>query len=156
MKKLIIIALLAVGMTSVAQNKNEMEKKPHRVEAQRLTPEQRNQLTVKKMTLALDLNATQQKEVGKLIADQSARREASMKEMKANKEAGKKLTSDQLFARKNKMLDEQIAMKENMKKILNPEQFKKWDQMRTQRHGNMKKRMMHKKHEKMEHENSKK
>ena len=38
--------------------------------------EQRNQLQLKKMTMDLDLNENQQKEMSKLIAEQSAKREA--------------------------------------------------------------------------------
>ena len=71
-----------------------------------------------------------------------------MKEMKANKDSNTKPTSDEMFARKNRMLDEQIAMKERMKKILNPEQFKKWDEMKMRKHGAMKRRMMHQNREK--------
>lgn len=148
MKKLIIAALLIVGMTSFAQNKKETGKRHDRADMEKFTPEQRNQLMLKKMTLELDLNASQQKEMSIIIAEKSARREATMMEMKANKEAGKKLTSDELFARKNKMLDEQIVMKERMKKILNQEQFKKWDEIKAHKHGGMKRGMMHKRAEK--------
>lgn len=142
MKKLIIAALLVVGMTSFAQDKKEMGRH-HRDEMEKFTPEQRNQLMLKKMTLELDLNASQQKEMSKVIAENSAKREARMKEMKANKDSNTKPTSDEMFARKNRMLDEQIAMKERMRKILNPEQFKKWEDMKGKRHHGMKKRMMH-------------
>lgn len=141
MKKLFIAALLVVGMTSFAQ---ERKGRPERSEMEQLTPEQRNQLHLKKMTLELDLNASQQKEMSKIIAEQSAKKEARMAERKANKDSVKKLTSDELFAKKSKMLDEQIVMKERMKKILTPEQYKKWDEMKAKRHHGMKKRMMHK------------
>ena len=46
------------------------------------------------------------------------------------KEKTEKPTSDEMFAMKSKMLDEQIAMNSKMKKILSPEQFKKWDEMK--------------------------
>lgn len=141
MKKLFIAALLIVGMTSFAQ---ERKGRPERSEMEQLTPEQRNQLHLKKMTLELDLNASQQKEMSKIIAEQSTKKEARMAERKANKDSVKKLTSDELFAKKSKMLDEQIVMKERMKKILTPEQYKKWDEMKAKRHHGMKKRMMHK------------
>ncbi|MFV7234564.1 hypothetical protein [Flavobacterium sp. ZB4R12] len=136
MKKLFIAALLIVGMTSFAQ---ERKGRPERSEMEQLTPEQRNQLHLKKMTLELDLNASQQKEMSKIIAEQSTKKEARMAERKANKDSVKKLTSDELFAKKSKMLDEQIVMKERMKKILTPEQYKKWDEMKAKRHHGMKK-----------------
>ncbi|MFV5703454.1 hypothetical protein ACM55F_16425 [Flavobacterium sp. XS2P12] len=141
MKKLFIVALLVVGMTSFAQ---ERKARPERAQMEQMTPEQRNQLHLKKMTLELDLNASQQKEMSKIIAEQSAKREAKMAERKASKDSAKKqLTADEVFAKKSKMLDEQIVMKERMKKILNPEQYKKWDDMKGKRHHGMKKRMMH-------------
>lgn len=148
MKKLIIAALLVVGISAFAQDKKEIEKRHHRDEMEKFTPEQRNQLMLKKMTLELDLNASQQKEMSKIIAEKSAKMEARMKEMKVNKDSNTKPTSDEMFARKNKMLDEQIAMKERMKKILTPEQFKKWDEIKDHRHGDMRGRMMHKNNEK--------
>ncbi|MFE3847948.1 hypothetical protein ACFX5D_08230 [Flavobacterium sp. LB3P45] len=141
MKKLIIATLLVVGMTSFAQDKKEMGRH-HRGEMEKFTPEQQNQLMLKKMTLELDLNASQQKEMSKIISEKSAKREARIKEIKANEDSSTKPTSDEMFARKNRMLDEQIAMKERMKKILNPEQFKKWEDMKGKRHHGMKNRMM--------------
>lgn len=139
MKKLFIAALLVVGMTSFAQ---ERKARPERAQMEQMTPEQRNQLHLKKLTLELDLNASQQKEMSKIIAEQSAKREAKMAERKASKDSAKKLTSDEIFAKKSKMLDEQIVMKERMKKILSADQYKKWDDMKGKRHHGMKKRMM--------------
>ena len=147
MKKIITVALLIVGMTSFAQ---ERKMKSEKAEMEQLTPEQRNQLHLKKMTLELDLNAEQQKEMSKIIAEQNTKREAAMAERKANEEAKQKITSDERFARQNKMLDEQIALKERVKKILNPEQFKKWDEMRKHKHDGMKKRMIQKGRKKSE------
>lgn len=133
MKKLIIAALLVVGLSAFAQDKKEMEKRPDRAEMEKLTPEQRNQLILKKMTLDLDLNAKQQAEIKQIIAERSAKREAMRAARKANQE---KPTADELFAMKNKMLDEQIAMKNRMKTILSPEQFEKWNAIKNrQDHG---------------------
>ena len=143
MKKLFIVALLVVGMTSFAQ---ERKARPERAQMEQLTLEQRNQLHLKKMTLELDLNTSQQREMSKIIAEQSAKREARMAERKATKDSTKKqLTANERFAKKNQMLDEQIVMKERMKKILSADQYKKWDNMKGKRHQGMKKRMMHNK-----------
>ena len=143
MKKLFIVALLVVGMTSFAQ---ERKATTERAQMEQMTLEQRNQLHLKKMTLELDLNASQQKEMSKVIAEQSAKREAKMAERKATKDVAKKqLTADERFAKKNQMLDEQIVMKERMKKILSADQYKKWEDMKGKRHHGMKKRMAHNK-----------
>ncbi|HEX9979664.1 MAG TPA: hypothetical protein VGB50_03770 [Flavobacterium sp.] len=120
MKKLIVIALMMTGIASFAQHG---EGRRH----ENLTTEQRNELRLKKMTLDLDLNASQQKEVAKIISEQSAKRESMVTERKARKEKGTKPTAEQRYAMENRMLDEQIAMKGRMKKILTAEQFDKWE-----------------------------
>jgi len=137
MKKLLMVAFLVVGLTAFAQEK-KMDRK--RADMEKLTPEQRNQLAVKKMTLELGLNDSQQKEMSKIIAEQSAKREAAMAERKANKEKGVKPTADERFARESKRLDEQMALQERVKKILTPEQFKKWEQLKADRKEKMQER----------------
>ncbi|WP_348813839.1 hypothetical protein [Flavobacterium maritimum] len=128
MKNLIVALVLVLGMTSFAQDKKE---RPSRQEMEKFTPEQKNQLMLKKMTLELDLNAKQQEQVKQVIAEQSAKREAIKAEQKAKQD---KPTSDERFAMKNKMLDEQIAMKAKMKTILTAEQLEKWDAMKENHH----------------------
>jgi len=128
MKKLIIAALLLVGMTSFAQERNKMGKRDGRAEMEKFTPEQRNELMLKKMTLDLDLSAKQQDQMKSIIAEKSGKRDEMMK---AHKE---KPTRDERFAMKSKMMDEQIAMKAKMKIILSPEQFAKWDTMKDKNH----------------------
>lgn len=128
MKKIITIALIAIiSVSTYAQDRKERPRRPEGNSMKKFTPEQRNQLILKKMTLDLDLNASQQKEMSKIIAEQNAKREAHMKDRKAK---NTKLTSDEIFEMKSKMLDEQIVMKGKMKKILSPEQFKEWDKMK--------------------------
>lgn len=129
MKNLFIAALLLVGLSSFAQDRKE---RPSREQMEKFTPEQRNQLMVKKMTLDLDLNSKQQEQVAQIIKEQSAKREAMKANQKANQE---KPSSDEHFAMKNKMLDEQIAMKAKMKSILSAEQFAKWETMKEKHEG---------------------
>lgn len=81
------------------------------------------------MTLDLDLTDSQQKEMSAIIADKMAKRESHKAEMKANKEKGVKPTNDERFAMKMKMLDEQIATKKRMEKLLNAKQFEKWNSL---------------------------
>ena len=129
MKNLFIAALLLVGLSSFAQDRKE---RPSREGMEKFTPEQKKQLMVKKMTLDLDLNSKQQEQVGQIIMEQSAKREAMKANQKANQE---KPSSDERFAMKNKMLDEQIAMKAKMKSILSAEQFAKWETMKEKHEG---------------------
>lgn len=121
------MTFLMAGMAIIAQpriNKhqgNGMEQ---------FTPEQRTELQVKKLTLELDLNESQQKDIKAFIADKNTKMEAHKTAMKAMKEKGTKPTTDERFAMKSKMLDEQIAAKKRMQKILNEKQFEKWNALK--------------------------
>lgn len=126
MKKLIVAALLVVGITTLAQKK--VEKKD---ESEKLTSEQKVNLLVKKMTRDLDLNEKQQAEYKNLIAKQTENREekkAALKELKGKDRKEIKV----------QMELEQEAVSEEMKKILTPEQFTKWTQIRDEREKKMK------------------
>ena len=133
MKKMILaIALVATTLTFAQDRKARGEK---------LTPEQQTELQVKKMTLDLDLDAKQQKEIKTILLEQAKKREAKMAEMKAKREKGKKPSADEKFEMKNKMLDNQIENKAQMKKILKPEQFAKWEEKQSDRKKNQSERV---------------
>jgi protein CpxP len=137
MKKVFLAAIMFVGLTTFAQEKKEIK--------QRLTPEQRIELQAKKMKLELDLNDKQVADVKKLLLEQNKKREAKKAEMKAKKADKKKPTADEIYAMKNNMLDKQIAHKAEMKKILNAEQFKKWEEKKNDGKKRMKKQFKNKK-----------
>lgn len=126
MKKLIVAALLVVGITTLAQKKVEKKDK-----SEKLNSEQKVNLLVKKMTRDLDLNEKQQAEYKNLIAKQTENREekkAALKELKGKDRKEIKV----------QMELEQEAVSEEMKKILTPEQFTKWTQIRDEREKKMK------------------
>ena len=125
MKKLIVAALLSLTISGMAQDK----KKSMNAERPEFTAQQQNELQVKKLTLELDLTAKQQKEISEIVSKQQVKREAMRTEMKNKRAENKKLTSDEKFVLKRNMLDEKIAQKEQMKKILTPEQLEKWEKM---------------------------
>ena len=138
MRKLIVLAVLMAGITAMAQ-------KPERERGQRgdmrdMTPEQMATLQTKQMTLALDLTEAQQKQIQSLNLDNAKKRAEKMNEMKAKRESGeaKKLSSEERYAMKTAMLDRQIAQKEKMKKILNNEQYEKWEKIKMNREGHRK------------------
>jgi fructose-specific component phosphotransferase system IIB-like protein len=119
MKKLIITALLVVGMTTYAQHTKESSEKAN---MERMTPEQRQQRQLKKLTTDLNLNSEQQVQIKQLLAEQSVKREnrivqkeASTEEMRSKRESAK-----------NKMQEEKIVLVDKMKVILTPEQFITW------------------------------
>lgn len=133
MKKTLLIVLVIVSLSgSYAQERTT--EKPRR---ERMTIEQRNQLQLKRMTANLDLTPSQQKEMAVIIADQNSKREAKIAEIKANKEAKKQLTADERFKMENEKLDAQMEHKAKMKKILNKEQFEKWEKNQKKRNEKM-------------------
>ncbi|TXD47601.1 hypothetical protein [Polaribacter sp. IC073] len=149
MKKLasILVFVLVFTLSTEAQKKRD-PKRPQ------LTVAQYTDLTVKKMTLALDLSERQQNQVKPLIALKMTERKEFMEKRKEARKENKKPTSDAVFAMKNKMLDNRIAMKKNMKEILNKEQFEKFEKMNKNR--KMKGKMMMKKKERKNSEERKK
>ena len=133
MKKLFVLALLLVGTTIIAQERN----RKHQGNAmEQFTSEQKSQLMLKKMTLELDLNDSQQKEMSAIISDKMAKKEAHKTQMKAMKEKGVRPTNDERFAMHVKILDEQIATKKRMEKILNAKQFEKWASLKDEHKDN--------------------
>ena len=130
MKRLIITALLVVGLTSFAQDKKEMENRPDRPQMEKMSPAQRNELMLKKMTLELDLNAKQQEQFKGIIAEKSTKMETMKGDPMEKKGEWKRPTADERFAMENKRLDEQIAMQNKVKSILAPDQFEKWKQLK--------------------------
>src|SRR5690606_21528812 len=119
-----------------------MAQKPNQEKGQRsymnnMSPEQMATLQTKRMTLALDLTDAQQKQIQSLNLENATKRAEKMKAMKAKKETGelKKSTSEDRYNMQLAMLDHQIAQKNKMRKILDKEQYVKWDKMKTNREG---------------------
>ncbi|MBP6039543.1 MAG: hypothetical protein KA523_05020 [Flavobacterium sp.] len=125
MKKLIVTIVLVISSLSFAQEKSK------------LSPEQQTELQVKKMTLDLDLDANQQKEIRKILLENAKKREAKKMALKEKMAKGQKPTSDERFEMKSKMLDDKIKHKAQLKKILKPEQFQKWEQNQENRTKNL-------------------
>ena len=118
MKKLIVAALLVVGMTTFAQ-----EKEGRIPGKEKLTSEQKVNLQVKKMTKDLDLNEKQAKDVRALVTKQVKKREDINAQMQAEKE----------------------AVSVEMKKILTAEQYAKWEKNREEKIENFKEKMSERK-----------
>ena len=120
-----------------AQNTNgrsNRERSPKMDRLQELTPEEMATLQTKKMTLHLDLNESQQKEIQKLNLENAKERKANMETRKAQRESGtmQKPSKEERLKMMNQRLDRQIEMKAKMKKILNAEQYAKWEKSHEQ------------------------
>ena len=77
MKKVIVAALLVVGITAFAQ-----EKEGKRAGKEKLTSEQKVDFQIKKLTKDLDLNEKQIKDVRVLVSKEVEKREAKRAAMK--------------------------------------------------------------------------
>lgn len=123
MKKLILVVALTLSSLTFAQNRKGSE----------MTPEQQAEIQTKRLTLDLDLNSNQQKEVKAIILEQAKKREALKAEIKAKREKGEKLSADERYEKQSDRLDDQIEFKVKMKKVLTPEQMKKWEAKQEER-----------------------
>lgn len=128
MKKTASILLLVFAFTFTTQaQQKKRNKKPN------FSIEQRTELAIKRMTLALDLSDKQQDEIKPLLMAQAQDRKAAMKKRKALRDEEKKLSADELFAMKNQKLEAKIEFKNKMKDILKAEQFEKFEKMAKKR-----------------------
>jgi len=127
MKKVIVLVALMTGFASMAQ-KGE---KRHRDNFKDMSVEQMATLKTKKMALELDLSDAQQSEIQALNLEMAKTRKAKMEERKAAKTSGerKEPTSDERYAMKVARLDNAIAHKAELQKVLSKEQFEKWERL---------------------------
>lgn len=139
MKKVFLVALLVVSLTTFAQEERKTGSK--RAEMEKMTPEQRGELRLKRVSAMLNLNEKQQKEIAPILAEQQQKREKAVADFKATKEKGTKPTAEERAARAKQREDDQKAMTDKLQKILTPEQMKKWEDMKERN----KERMMEKK-----------
>lgn len=127
MKNLILALLLTTSVVAFGQNeKRKMNGN------QEFTSEQQAILKTKKMVLALDLNKDQQGQILQL-------NKTWIQEKTATKAAHKSLnreemTSDQKFDLMNQGLDTKLAHQEQIKKILNKDQYKLWKESSRKMH----------------------
>lgn len=129
MKKVFLIALLVVGVTTFAQGK-----RVNRQNGDKLTKEQKVDLQLKRMTTELDLNEKQSSQIKALIAQEVDKREAKKAKMKEAKTLDKKEMKAEMEAN-------QAEVGSELKKILTPEQFSKWEKMREEKKEKMKEKM---------------
>ncbi len=121
MKKLASLALISLMSISAFSQHGE---RTHRESD--LTPTQKATLRTKKMALSLDLNENQQKQILVLQTDMAVKHAKNKETHKARKEEGKKPSKEERFAFMNAKLDEKLAYQNQMKKILNGEQYDQW------------------------------
>lgn len=136
MRKLLLAALLVVGITAFAQ-----EKEGRRNGKDKLTSEQKVDFQIKKLTKDLDLNEKQVSEIKAIVTKQVLKREEKRAELKADKEK-------QIAEMKANREKEQAAVSADMKKILTADQYAKWEKMREERKEKMVEKMRERKEKK--------
>lgn len=136
MKKLILVFALVIGLTTFAQEKREGKGK-----REKLTTEQQVELQVKNLKLDLDLNDKQTVQIKEIVTAQVLKRDAKRVEIEAKRASGEKPSKDEFFKKRNEMLDEKIAHKAEMKKILTPEQYTKWESKHSEQKKEFRKKM---------------
>ena len=133
MKKFALMALLSIGAIGFAQERMGGR--------ERMTPEQRTEMRVQRLTKELSLNDKQQKEVKDLFALQAADMEKMRAENKDKKDANRE-------AMKQKMTSQREAQDAKMKSILTADQYKKYTELQKKDMDRMKqmseRRMDHK------------
>ena len=145
MKRLIVLVLLLTTFSLTAQQGPRHQRSPHEkgnMEMLKdLTPEEVATLKTKKMVLNLNLSEAQQNEIYALNLKNVRDRQAKIAEMQKKREGNEreKPSKDEVFKSINSRLDKQIAHKKDMQRVLNKEQFEKWE--RNSKKGQHKRKM---------------
>lgn len=120
MKKILFIAFLGLSLIGQAQRGNGYQNQKD------LTPEQQAVLKTKKMSLHLDLNKQQQDELLKVNQNWAEKRDQQKAKFKAQKDGGDKPDADARYAMQVQMLDFKMEYQNQIKKILDKEQYETW------------------------------
>lgn len=115
-----------VSLSISAQNSDKRNSEIRKELKENYSPEQRAELISKKMTLNLDLNDNQQKQLKELLL--------TMKKEKPNfPRDNKEMSAEEKFEFKTNQMNRRITRKREFKKILTPEQYHKWEQRNNSR-----------------------
>lgn len=138
-KKLIIAALLVVGVSSFAQENTGRNNKSDRAPREMRSPEERVEARLKKMTTDLNLDANQQAQMKSIITEQNSKMESMMADRKANGNA--KPSKEDREAMRAKRNDAKVEMDNRIKAVLNPTQYDKYKAMEEANRAKMQERM---------------
>lgn len=149
MKKFLYAAIALLSLQAIAQDRPQQKRHPRMESLKKLSPEQMAELQTKRLTLDLDLTDAQQKEIQKINLEHSKTLKAKMdeREKKVESDEPKKLTDEERYEMMNDKLDKQIQYKRQMKSILTPDQYNKWESLREEKM----KRAKHAMHKKQKH-----
>jgi protein CpxP len=139
MKTLIIALVFGIGVSGFAQ---ESTTAPNNSNIRKMTPEQRQEKQLTRLTKELTLDAKQQEAVEKILAEKSAKAQEAKVQREARKSSGQKMTTVERQAFKTKMLAEKTDTEIRMKAILSEDQYKKWLETREENKEKMKEKII--------------
>lgn len=116
---LILALITTVGFSQENEQRKEMRQKMMQ-ELQDLSPQQKAELTAKRLTLQLDLTEAQQKEVQKLQLEMISERENNKELRKAKAE------ETGFYDKATARLDKRQEYQDKMKSILTESQYQTW------------------------------
>jgi len=125
MKNILFIMFLSMSLMVQAQQGKGQHKQGD------YTPEQQAVLKTKRMALHLDLNQDQQDKLLKINRSWAEKRAEQREKFKAQKDSADKPDADLRYAHQSQMLDNQLAYHNEVKKILNEEQYAIWKEHRA-------------------------
>lgn len=140
MKKVFIFIMIVSCSYSFAQREHHRShhQKNKKEFFESLSAEELATLKTKKMTLDLDLSENQQNQVYEItlksVTDKRAKR------AERGNENSEKPSEDEKYAKIIERIDDQIAHKNEMKNILNDEQFVKWERHAKRKHAKKRKK----------------
>jgi len=144
MKKIVLaVMVLTIFSVQAQQRKQHEGPRDHRAD---LNPEQMATLQTKKMTLALDLTAAQQKDMQQLHLENARFHEEKKASRKSasEDEVRKKPSAEERYNMANARLDHMIAQKAKVKQILSEDQYQKWEKAHRGKRRQHKHEKMHK------------
>lgn len=126
----VMVALIAFNLNAQEQRRGDKDK---------YSPEQIATLRTNRLALDLDLTEAQKKEVYKLHLKNAKKRQNKLDTRKKGEgKRFKDLSAEERFNKENGRLENQIANKKEMKRILNKDQFEKWETNHKKRNYNKK------------------
>lgn len=122
MKKIFIAVMVVMSITTFAQEAPP-EKKANKGQREKMSPEQRTQALLDRMTKELNLDAQQQEQIKPILAEQAAK----LQGMRGQGMAGdfKEMSKEERKALMQKRQEEKAKVDNKLKAILTPEQFNK-------------------------------
>jgi periplasmic protein CpxP/Spy len=138
MKKLLIIALLGIGILGFAQKAKGGDKAQN-------SPEQKAEIRANNMKKSLGLSDQQTKEVKAILLAKIEKNSELRANLKSKRDSGEKLSKEEKAELKIEIKDEVNATKEDFKKILTPEQYAKYEEKMNDRKEKKKDKMENRK-----------